>query len=477
MKSVPLVVDLDGTLVKTNMLVESLVRPDFAALKRLRPLALGLITSRSQFKFVAARDFHVDCATLPFRKEVVDLIDIRSKAGDDVVLATAATETIARQISVQLGIFSSVLSSSQFSNLSGSKKAEALVEIYGVGGYDYIGDSVKDLPIWTSARRRYLAGKSPSAIRVFNKLGDGVRLVEGENLRTSSKWTKAIRLHQWVKNFLVFAPAIAAHQIFSPGVAISLGLAFLSFSLLASAMYLINDILDIQSDRRHPTKHSRPISSGQISIVSAILAASCLALASLILGLALPTGFTLSLIGYFVVASLYSVWLKRGLLVDVIALAGLYTLRVVAGGLAVGIPVSSWLLVFSFFIFLSLSFLKRSSELALHSDPGKSLTNGRAYVFRDLPALNGLGIVSGLVSVLVFALYLDSGTVTSLYGSSETLWFAVPVLTFWISSVWVRNARGEVDEDPILFALKDKASLWSGLAFLGVFIIAQLVVA
>ena len=475
MKPIPLVVDLDGTLIKTDMLVESLVQGKRGAIKRLAQLAFALIQGKSQFKVAAASEFKIDIATIPFRREVLELIDTRSKAGDEIVLATAATEVIANQIADQLGIFSVVLSSTHASNLSGPNKAAALVEIYGVGGYDYVGDSVKDLPVWRNARKRYLAGNNLRAIRAFNKLSHGVRILDVERTGTASRWARALRLHQWVKNLLIFAPALAAHKMFVPGVAANLGLAFLSFGLLASAIYVLNDVIDLRSDRRHPTKHSRPIPSGQISIVTATIAALALAVFSLILALALPLDFILSLIGYLVVTTFYSLWLKRVLLVDVITLAGLYTLRVVAGGLAVGIQVSYWLLAFSFFIFLSLSFVKRSSELASHSDPDKQLANGRAYEIRDLPILNSLGVASGLVSVLVFALYLDSDTVRILYDTSEALWFAVPVLTFWISWVWVRAGRGEVDEDPILFALKDKASLLSGLACLGVFIIGQVV--
>ena len=475
MSRIPLVVDLDGTLVKTDMLVESLLQSGRRSLKHSAGLALAMIKGKAGFKAAAAKDFNLGAAAPPFRKEVLELIDLRSKAGDEVVLATAATQTIASQIADQLGIFSLVLSSTKNSNLSGASKAATLVEIYGVGGYDYIGDSVKDLPVWRSARRRYLAGNSPRAVRAFNKLGNRVRLLENERVGTVSKWARALRLHQWVKNLLVFAPAIAAHQIFMPGVATNLGLAFLSFGLLASAVYLLNDLVDLQSDRKHSVKHLRPIASGQISVVTAIKAAFALVAGSLIVSLSLPLTFVFLLLAYFVLTSLYSLWLKRVLLVDVITLAGLYTLRVVAGGFAVEIPVSSWLLAFSFFIFLSLSFVKRSSELASHLDPDISLSNGRAYEIRDLPIVNGLGIVSGLVSVLVFTLYLDSDTVTSLYGASQTLWFAVPVLAFWVSWVWVRTGRGEVTEDPILFALKDKASLLSGVAMLGIFMIAQLV--
>jgi len=475
-KSVPLVVDLDGTLIKTDMLTESTLEAFRGPLKRLSQLALGLIQGKAQFKFAAAKEFNLDIATLPFRREVLELIYSRKKAGDEVVLATAATVAIANQIANQLGIFSVVLSSTQTSNLSGSNKAVALVELYGVGGYDYVGDSIKDLPVWRNARKRYFAGKSSRATRAFNKLNNGVRLLEVEEVGNVYRWARALRLHQWVKNLLIFAPAVAAHKLFEPGVATHLGLSFLSFGLLASAIYLLNDIVDLQSDRRHPTKKSRPIASGQISIVRAVIAAFALVLSSLVLGLALPIGFIFSLLGYFVVTSLYSLLLKRFLLVDVITLSGLYTLRIVAGGLAAGIPVSSWLLAFSFFIFVSLSFVKRSSELASHADRDKNLANGRAYKIRDLPTVNALGVAAGLVGVLVFALYLDSDTVKDLYGTSQALWFAVPVLTFWISWVWVRAGRGEVSEDPILFALKDRASLLSGFAFLAIFIIAQLVI-
>jgi 4-hydroxybenzoate polyprenyltransferase len=457
------------------MLLESLVLVREGYLRRLVPLVLGLIRGKSHFKVAAAGKLQIDSESLPFREEVLQLIEARSKAGDKIVLATAAAEPVAKQIADQLGVFSLVLSSTKTSNLSGRSKAAALVALFGDGGFDYVGDSVNDLPVWNNARTKYFAGNNTRAMRAFNKLKDGLRLVEGEKMKTSTKWVRALRLHQWVKNLLIFAPAIAAHELFVPGVAPDLGLAFLSFGFMASAIYLLNDVVDLQSDRRHSTKRFRPIPSGDVSIKSALIAALLLAASSISIGLFLPIEFTLLLIGYFFMTSLYSLWLKRLLLVDVITLAGLYTLRVVAGGLAVGIEVSSWLLAFSFFIFLSLSFVKRSSELASHADSDKSLANGRAFQGQDIPIVNGLGIVSGLVSVLVFALYLDSDTVTSLYGSSHTLWFAVPVLTFWISWVWIRAGRGEVDEDPVLFALKDKASLFSGVVFLGIVVIAQLV--
>jgi 4-hydroxybenzoate polyprenyltransferase len=270
------------------------------------------------------------------------------------------------------------------------------------------------------------------------------------------------------------APAVAAHLILQPEIVINVSLAFLSFGLMASAAYLINDILDIGSDLDHPTKRFRPIARGEISIGSALFGSIVLFLSSLGLGWLVSQDFVSALLIYAVLTSCYSFWLKRVLLVDVVTLSVLYTLRFVAGGLAIGVQVSSWLLAFSFFLFLSLSFVKRSSEILLHSKSERPKSHTRAYEVRDLTIVNSLGTASGLVSVLVFALYLDSETAESLYLSYQALWLAVPVLTFWISWVWMKAGRGEVDHDPVLFALKDRASLISGFLLLSTFVVAQM---
>ena len=473
MRNVPLVVDLDGTLVKTDMLIESVIFSRVHYKKAFIPLAIGFLRGKAKFKELAARDFKVDTASLPFHDGVLELIQHHSMAGHDIVLATASAEAIAKQIADQLGFFTLVLSSTENLNLSGPNKASVLVETFGVNGFDYVGNSVKDLPVWEVARTKYLAGKNWRARRVFNKLNGGVELQDLTEKRSVKKWARAIRIHQWAKNLLLFVPFVAAHETLTFTSATTLLSAFFAFSFLASSVYLLNDVVDIQSDRAHPTKRFRPIPNGAISIGMALTVAFALFLAALSVGASLAIEFTLLFFTYWLLTSLYTFWFKRLLLIDVVTLAVLYTLRVVAGGSAVGIQVSPWLLVFSFFLFLSLAFVKRSSELTSHTRSDAALANSRPYRVRDLSVVNTQGIVSGFASILVFTLYLSSDTVTLLYENSETLWFAVPLLTFWISRLWVLASRGDVDEDPILFATQDKTSLMSGVAFLAIFLIAQ----
>jgi 4-hydroxybenzoate polyprenyltransferase len=250
-------------------------------------------------------------------------------------------------------------------------------------------------------------------------------------------------------------------------------MAFISFGLLASAVYLLNDLVDLENDRSHEKKKLRPLAAGEISILSALFGLVILLCGAFILGLLVGTDFALVLLSYLILTSAYTLSLKKILVLDVVTLASLYMLRVIAGGVAVSIPVSFWLLAFSFFIFLSLSFLKRASELEGWVSGKLSVSPGRAYKEQDLPTINTLGIGSGLVSVLVFALYLDSDSLSGLYQNPMILWGAVPVLVFWISWVWIKSGRGEVDQDPIIFALKDKFSLVSGVLLLSLFMISQ----
>jgi 4-hydroxybenzoate polyprenyltransferase/phosphoserine phosphatase len=470
---VPLVVDLDGTLVRTDLMVDSVI-----GLLVKRPLLFlaalaSLLRGKAQFKEFLAKGFVLDPSALPFRSEVLDLIHQKREAGGEVVLATASAETIGHQVASALGLFSKVLTSTSTHNLSGSNKAQALVALFGARGFDYIGDSSKDIPVWEAARTPYLVGNNLAAGVAFNKLEGGIRLNERDRMRTLKNWAKALRLHQWSKNFLVFVPATAAHQILNPVFFLTLVFSFIAFGLVASAVYLINDVFDLQHDRTNYVKSKRPIARGDISVLKATSAALALIVSAATLSSMLPAQFTQALLGYFLITTAYTLGLKRILMVDVVTLAGLYTLRVVAGGLAVGITVSSWLLAFSFFMFLSLSFVKRSSELIQISREGGEIALGRAYRSIDLPVVNAMGVSSGLISVLVFALYLDSPVVGNLYETSQLLWGAVPILAFWISYVWVRAGRGEVNQDPVLFAVRDKVSLISGTLLLAVFLLAQ----
>lgn len=474
-QSVPLVLDLDGTLVRTDMLAESgLYRLKKSPLGFLLALA-SLVKGRSRLKAAFATGFEFSTNLLPFRPEVLKLMNQALADGREVILATASDKAIAEKLALDLGGFASVFASSEHINLSGSRKAQALVDKFGHEGFDYVGDSSKDFPVWSVSRTPILVGNNGAASNSFNRLGRGLRISEEDKLNKIQIWSRALRLHQWVKNLLLFVPAVAAHEIFDLEVLIKLIFAFFAFSLSASAVYLLNDLLDLENDRLHDTKRLRPIAQGDVSIFSAGLASTALIVLGFGISLFVGLSFTYALLGYLLLTTLYSALLKKLLIVDVVILALLYTLRIVAGGISVQILVSFWLLTFSLFIFLSLSFLKRASELEAWKSGDVKYSPGRAYAESDLPAVNSLGIGAGLLSVLVFSLYLDSDSISGLYQNPEYLWAAVPVMVFWVSWVWIKSGRGEVNQDPIIFALKDIASLVSGALVLGLFLISQLV--
>jgi 4-hydroxybenzoate polyprenyltransferase len=468
-----LVVDLDGTLVKSDMLFESAWQKIVYSPWKVFSLLLGLVKGKANLKADLAQGFTFSTRNLPFRPEVLDAIAVARSRGSEVVLATASNEKIARKVALDLEIFDAVMASTRELNLAGHKKAKALVVKFGEQGFDYIGDSSKDLPVWQLSKTPILVGSNASAIKSFNRLSGGVRIKEDKRMSSVQIWSKALRFHQWVKNLLLFVPALAAYRILELNVLASLALAFLAFGFLASAVYLINDLSDIENDRAHQSKRFRPIASGELSIPVAGFASIVLLMIASFAGVFVGIQFVLVLLGYFVLTITYTFLLKKLLIIDVVTLAVLYTLRVVAGGVAVGIPVSFWLLAFSFFIFLSLSFLKRASELGAWEREGRML--GRAYLGKDLPTVTTLGLGSGLLSVLVFALYLEGDSVSSLYQNPILLWGAVPLITFWVSWVWMKLGRGEVDQDPILFALRDRVSLVSGLLLLSLFLVSHLV--
>ena len=473
MSKIPLVVDLDGTLVRTDMFYESVLQTKKISWKSLVELLSAMSNGRASVKEFFAKGFEFDSSNLPYRKEVLSLIESRRLAGDPIILATAAAGKTALRICSETGLFDSSLSSDSRTNLSGSKKAEALIKLYGYKGFDYVGDSSKDVPVWEASRRSYLVGGSFWSKRTFLRIGSGEQLRESRDVSNLKNWFRALRIHQWVKNCLVFVPAIAAQRIFEAEVAVNLIMAFVVFGVLASAVYLINDIVDIQNDRSHATKKLRPIANGDISISKAMIVAFVLICVAGLLSTALPGAFSLALLAYFALTTSYSVWLKKILVVDVVTLSALYSLRLGAGGLAVSIPVSSWLLAVSFFLFISLSFVKRSSELTQSSKVHGVLSKGRAYLPQDLQIVNALGVSSGLISAVVFALYLDSQTANNLYESSFVLWAALPILVFWVSWIWIQAGRGQVNEDPIAFALRDRVSLASGALIFLVFLVAQ----
>jgi 4-hydroxybenzoate polyprenyltransferase len=285
---------------------------------------------------------------------------------------------------------------------------------------------------------------------------------------------RMLRAHQWLKNLLLFLPMLAAHQLSNADMWLSLALAFFSFSLCASSVYIINDLLDIENDRKHPRKCKRPFASGRVAIWKGIALAPVLLFASIILATRVDGHFLPWLMIYFVVTCAYSLSLKRLVLLDCLVLAILYTLRIIAGASAANNALSFWFLAFSIFLFLSLAFVKRYAELNVQRLSGQEKIHGRGYLTSDAPLIQSLGVTAGYASAVVLALYLNSETVLRLYSAPEVIWGAIPVLLFWISWMWLLAHRGEMHDDPLVFAVKNKTSLLTGIVLATIMIMSTL---
>lgn len=458
-----LVVDLDGTLIHTDMLHESALK-----LFREHPLQtlgipLWLRAGKAVLKARLAERIHLDPKTLPYNQPLLDWLESERASGRRLVLCTASDQKIARQIATHLGIFDEVIASDGQDNVAGERKAAALVERYGKKGFDYAGNSSTDLAVWAHARRAIVVnGKTgltdrASAISELAEVFPPAR-------QGLSAWRRVLRVHQWLKNILLFVPLLAAHDLTNLHAWGALLLAFVAFSLCASSVYIANDLMDLESDRLHPRKRKRPFAAGLVPAWKGVLLAPVLLVASLWLGWQVGTAFLSWLLLYFSLTCVYSWRLKRLLLIDCLTLAMLYTLRIVAGAAAIGQPLSFWLLAFSIFLFLSLAFVKRYAELRLYRKGSGSL-HGRGYHSDDAPIVQMMGIVAGYAAVLVLALYVNSDAIVALYEHPRLVWGAVPVVLFWVSWVWMRAHRGEMHDDPLVFAIKDRTSLAAGAAF------------
>lgn len=451
----PLVVDLDGTLLLTDLLHETAVsaaaRAPGKALRALPPLLRG---DRAAVKRRLAEAGPVDAATLPLREELVALLTTEKEAGRRLVLATAADERPARAVAERLGLFDEVLASDGSRNLGGEAKRAALVARWGERGFDYAGDRRADLPVFRSARGAVLAGAATGLKGEVERAGTSV-LAELPGPRTDARTVvSALRLRQWVKNLLVFVPLVTGH-VFTPEALAGAAFAFLALGLLASAVYLQNDLGDLAADRAHHSKRHRPLASGALSIRAAVLLVPLLAAGSAAAAVFLPAGARVLLGAYLLTTTLYTLFLKRKVLVDVFTLAFLYTLRVLLGGAASAVPVSPWLLAFSVFLFLSFAFVKRASELFELKQRGREAAAGRDWFVWDSLVVQVLGIASAWMSGVVLAIYVQSDVTKRLYAHPGWLWLLVPALLYWTSRAWVLVGRGGMDEDPIVFAARD----------------------
>jgi 4-hydroxybenzoate polyprenyltransferase/phosphoserine phosphatase len=465
--AIPLCVDLDGTLIKSDSLYDS-----FCALLRRSPMAaLGLprLLARGGKAVVKAHLgalAPLDAAQLPYNHAVLEFLKEERRKGRRLLLATGADVTLAERVAAHLGLFEGVLASDGATNMIGGKKLAGLQRQFAA--FDYMGNSTADLPLLKAARVAYVANPS-RGLRAAMRGESAESFVDRRPLLPTL--LKAIRLHQWAKNVLLFAPLLLSHEItaakFAAGV-----VAFFCFSFVASANYLVNDLLDMESDRHHLGKRNRPFAAGDLSVMGGAALAALLVAASCALLPLLPAVFGLWLLLYVAATSAYSVYLKRVPLIDVLVLSGLYALRMMAGGAATGTVISPWLTSLAVFLFLSLAMVKRFSELAGLQEQGISNTHGRGYRVSDLEQIRSFGTASAYASVVVFSLYISRPDVEDLYHHAGRLWLIVPPMLYWLHRVWLLASRGELDEDPVIFAIRDKISLAIGLTIAALAIFA-----
>ncbi len=476
----PLCVDLDGTLVRSDTLIDSA-----AVLARQAPLALlklpgWLSGGKAALKRHITQAVTLDVEHLPYNLKLLRYLEEQHASGRPLFLATAADSILAQRVANHIGLFSGVLASDGAHNLAGANKLAAFQQRFPQG-FCYIGNASADLPLLDACAGAgvevLVANPTPGLLRGLRARN----IVPAQSFIDRSSplraWLKAIRLHQWAKNVLIFLPLLLAHMR-SVGLIASALVAFFSFGLCASATYIINDLLDIEADRIHPRKRRRPFAAGDLSalqgvavvgifFVGAVLLAAAVPRVVSVLspGSALPRPFSFLgwLLFYTVTTLAYSLRLKRALLIDVIVLSGLYTIRILAGSAATGVTVSTWLAGFSIFFFLSLAFVKRFAELESLKARGGETSMGRGYHVEDIEQLRSFGSSSAYASVVVFTLYISNlSNAHELYRHSTRLWLLVPVLLLWLSRLWLLASRGQLDEDPVVYAITDKRSLALG---------------
>jgi 4-hydroxybenzoate polyprenyltransferase len=472
---------LDGTLVKSDTLHDSAL-----AAARHRPAALlklpgWLLQGKAALKRHLANTIQLDVTHLPYNRELLQYLEQQRADGRPIYLATAADADTANRIAAHLGLFTGVLASDGQTNLAGKNKLSAFQSRFG-DNFSYIGNALPDLSLLQHCQEPMVANPTPGLRAALRKSRITPVRTFGERVSRLKAWLKAIRIHQWAKNVLIFVPLLLAHAR-APGLIAGSVLGFFSFCLGASATYIVNDLLDLDVDRQHPRKRHRPFASGDLSALSGIFVVALFLLASIALALLVPPvvaalspeftlvkplHFLLWLGIYLVTTLAYSLRLKRMVLVDVIVLSGLYTIRIVAGTAATGIPPSVWLGGFSIFFFLSLAFVKRFAELENLRERGGASAGGRGYHVTDIEQLRTFGTTSGYASVVVFTLYISNLDAAQLYQHTRRLWLLVPVLLLWISRLWLLASRGKLNEDPVVYAITDRRSLFLGAVVLAI---------
>jgi len=451
-ESIPLAVDLDGTLIATDLLWEGLF-----LLLRQKPhclflLPFWLLGGKARLKCEIAQRVEFDATALPYRADVLERLEGEKARGRKLILATATPRLFAEAVARHLGIFDAVMCTDPGTNLSAVRKRDALNAAYGDGGFDYAGNSKADLVVFDAARASIVVAPDRHASRWQRE--HGADLIEAQK-PTARTLLKMLRVHQWLKNSLIAVPLILSHQYLDGSAILAFLLAFVSFSAAASAIYILNDFMDLALDRRHPTKRNRPFASGALSIPFGLGAMVVLLAVSFGVALFLPPLFMLVLVGYLIATTAYSLSLKRMLLIDVLTLAGLYAMRILAGGVATDSEWSFWLLAFSIFFFLSLALVKRYVELRGTELPAGERIAGRGYRAEDQEMIGMAGMAAAFTSALVLALFIDTATLSEEYTRPWLIWPLAPIILYITMRVWILARRDEMHDDPIVFIIRD----------------------
>ncbi len=462
---IPVYVDLDGSLLRTDTLWES-----FAGALRARPLAaIGalarLVSGRAALKRRLADLGAPEAALLPRHAGFLAWLEQQRRAGRRLVLATAADRCLAESVAATQGrpvLFDAVLASDGHHNLKGPNKLAAIRRDAGGGPFDYCGNGPEDVVIFAAARHAIVVGASRRVLSDARRHADVAAVFDPpeSGVQRLQAWLGAVRPHQWLKNLLVLVPLLTSFRIDEALLLSEAMLAFAAFSLAASSGYLLNDLLDLAADRRHPRKRERAFAAGRLSLRSGFFGAALLFASSLAVAILVGMGFVAWVLTYLLMTGLYSGFAKRIALVDVALLAGLYTVRVLAGGAAVDVAVSFWLLAFSVFLFFSLALVKRCGELVAQVSRDEDTAKGRGYGVSDLAVLQSLGIATSCASLLVLALYMQEPEVARRYASPQILWLMLVGLLIWLGRLWLATARGLMHDDPLVYALRDRASRW-----------------
>ncbi len=482
----PLCVDLDGTLVKSDTLFDSVI-----VMARQKPAAIlnlpgWVLEGKAAFKRHITSTVELDVVHLPYNRPLLDYLEAEHASGRAIYLATGADQTLAQRVANHLGLFAGVMGSDGDLNLTGKNKLAAFEARFG-NDFCYIGNAKPDIALLTTCRFPMVANPDAALTSGLRAAHITPAMRFDDRTRPLKAWLKAIRLHQWAKNTLIFFPLLLAHAWSAALLAAAL-LAFLSFGLCASATYIVNDLLDLEADRKHRSKRRRPFAGGDLSPLAGCVVIAAFLVGSLTLALALPHVLAaispehalgrplhfLQWLAIYVVSTLaYSLYLKRKVLVDVIVLSGLYTVRILAGSAATGVAVSTWLAAFSIFFFLSLAFVKRFAELQSLLERNAEPSNGRGYQTSDLEQLRSFGTASAYASVVVLTLYISNlADSVHLYRNSIRLWLLVPILLLWLSRLWLLASRGALHEDPVVYAITDRRSLALGILVLIVVLLA-----